>query len=234
MARVLSRELVPTAPWNRHWPLLLPWVGRRLRWRLARGPVSFTLQSLSVVPGWAGRLRSIRATVAEVEINAVRLDTVDVHARDVRLRYDAVTAGRVRLDVRLGQAGLDDLLETGMPYARISLTGDVGLAELRSRPRWGRVELEPDVDEGALLLRPRAVRFPSGRRWTRPAQMLPRLRIGAHVLLPGSRLLAARVEGDALRLTAEVDDLSVPLAGAPEPVPDLGRAAPEARPSVEW
>lgn len=219
MARVLSRELVPTAPWNRHWPLLLPWVGRRLRWRLARGPVSFTLQSLSVVPGWAGRLRSLRATVAAVEINDVRLDTVDVHARDVRLRYDAVTAGRVRLDVCLGQDGLDDLLESGLPYARVSLADGVGLAELRTRPRWGRVELDATVDDGALLLSPRAVRFPSGRRWTRPAHLLPRLRIGAHVLLPGSRLLSAAVVGGTLHLTAEIDDVDLPLSGAPEPLP---------------
>lgn len=219
MARVLSRELVPTAPWNRHWPLLLPWVGRRLRWRLARGPVAFTVQSLSIVPGWAGRLRSLRATVVEVEINAVRLDIVDVHALDVRLRYDAVTAGRVRLDVRLGQDGLDDIFESGLPYARISLSDDVGLAELRSHPRWGRVELEPAVDDGALLLRPRAVRFPSGRRWTRSAQLLPRLRIGAHVLLPGSRLLCAAVVDSTLQLTAEIVDVDLPYSGAPEPVP---------------
>jgi hypothetical protein len=218
MAHVLPRELVPTALWNRHWPLLLPAVGRRLKWRLGRGPISFTLQSLAVAPSLGGRLRSVRATVTDVDLEAVRLDQVLVVACDVRLRAASVLARHVELKVRLGQQGLDDLLEQGMPYAKLQLHGDVGRAELVAHPRWGQVELVPRVDDGGLVLHPTAVVTGSGSRWTAPAKALPRLRIGAHVLLPGSRLVDAEVSGDVLHLTAQLDDVTLPLRSRPEEV----------------
>jgi hypothetical protein len=212
MARVPSRELVPTAPWNRHWPLLLPAVGRRLKWRLGRGPISFTLQSLSVAPGLSGWLREVRLTASDVDVDHVRLESANVLARNVRLRSTSVVANHVELNVRLGQAGLDALLENGMPYAKLHLDGDVGRAELVAHPGWGHVELQPRVDDGSLVLEPVAV-VTGRRRWKAPVRALPRLRIGAHVLLPGSRLVGAVVHGDHLDLTAELEDVSLPLLG---------------------
>ena len=216
MALVLSRELVSTAPWNRHWPLLLPAVGRRLKWRLGHGSISFCLHSLAVTPSLSGRLRSVRAMVTDVDLKNVRLDQVHVVARDVRLRSAAVFAGHVELRVQLGQRGLDVMLESGMPYAKLHLDEGVGRAELVAHPRWGHVELIPAVDDGALVLKPTALVTPSGGRWTAPARALPRLRIGAHVLLPGSRLLHAEVSGQSLNLTAELEDVLLPLRGQGE------------------
>jgi hypothetical protein len=210
-------------PWNRHWPLLLPAVGKRLRWRWGRGPVSFRLESLSVLPGWAGRLRSVRATVVDVLLDnsgdgtgtsgkgTVQLDEVRVEARNVHVRATAVRIDHVELQVQLGQAGLDGLLDNGMPYARLHLADGVGLARLVSRPSWGHIELTPSVSDGGLVLLPTALVTGTGTRWPVAARLLPRLRIGADVLLPGARLLAADVVDDCLLLTAELDDVVLPL-----------------------
>ena len=87
------------------------------------------------------------------------------------------------------------------------------LAELVAHPGWGHVELTPRVDDGGLVLEPVAVVAGHGRRWSAPAKALPRLRIGSQVLLPGSRLLSAAVHGNHLDLTAELEDVSLPLLG---------------------
>jgi hypothetical protein len=205
------RALTPRALWNRHWPLLLPAVGRRLKWRLGRGPVTFTVHAVSVSPGLPGRLRSVRLTLVDVDVDQVRLDRVDVLAHGVRLRGTSVQAEHVELRLRLDQAGLDALIETGMPYAKLRLDGDVGRAELLAHPRWGHVELSPQVDEGGLVLHPTAVGTRAGGRWTGPARLLPRLRIGAEVLLPGSHVRAAEVRDGALHLEAEMEDVTLPL-----------------------
>src|SRR5206468_7060634 len=106
------------ALWRRHWPLLLPAVGRRLKWRLGRGPVAFTLESLSVSPGVFGRLRSVHLTVAEVDVNGVRLERVFVVARHVRLQGRSVLAQHVQMRAVMDQRSLDALLETGLPFAK--------------------------------------------------------------------------------------------------------------------
>jgi hypothetical protein len=216
MARVSPRDVVaryflPSALWDRHWPLLLPAVGRRLQWRLGRGPITFTLQSLAVSPGLLGRLRSVHLTANDVDIDGVRLERVTIVAQQVRLRGTSVFARHVELRVRMDQRGLDALLESGLPYAKLRLDGDVGRAELLAHPRWGHVELAPRVEDGGLILQPIAVGNGSRARWTAPAKLLPRLRIGSCVLLPGSRLTAAEVRDSELRLTAELEDLTMPL-----------------------
>jgi hypothetical protein len=230
-----SADAWSVLPWNRHWPLLLPAVGRRLRWRWGRGPVSFRLESLSAVPGWAGRLRSVRVTVTDVDLDPdpggdgkpVRLDEVRLEARDVRIRPSAVRIARVELQVRLGQAALDGMLDSGLPYASLQLAEGVGLARLISRPGWGHIELTPSVADGGLVLLPTALVTGAGARWTGPARLLPRLRIGADVLLPGSRLLSASIVEDQLLLTAELDDVTLPLlARSEEVVVDLRDATP--------
>jgi hypothetical protein len=211
MARVRARELVPGLPWRRHWPLLLPSVGQRLNWRLARGPVSFTLQSLAMTPSLTGRHRSVRVTASDVDVNGCRLEHVRLRARDVRLRPNALCAASVELVVTLNQDGLDALLENGLPYAKLHLDGDVGRAELVNRAGWGSVELQPQVDGDGLVLLPTAVRSPQGSRWSAPSRLLPRLRISSDVLLPGSRLMDAMVHDSRLHLTAELEDVQVPL-----------------------
>lgn len=227
MVGVLSRDSGPLAPWNRHWPVLLPAVGRRLRWRWGRGPVSFTLRSLSVVPSLPGRLRSVRLEVGEVEIDRVRLGTVRIAATDVRLRSTSLVAGHVELEVKLSQQGLDDLVGPGMPYAAVRLDGEVGRASLASRPDWAHVELTPEVRDGSLLLMPVAVVTGHGRRWAAPARLLPRLRIGSEVLLPGSRLTRVAVRDSTLHLDATMSDVEVPLiARRGEAVADLSEVRP--------
>jgi hypothetical protein len=195
-----------------------------LKWRLGRGPISFTLQSLSVAPGLSGRLREVRLTASDVDVEHVRLDSANVLARDVRLRSASVVANHVEVKVQLGQTGLDALLERGMPYAQLHLEGDVGRARLAAHPGWGQVELAAGVDDGSLMLEPIAV-VTGRRRWTAPARALPRLRIGAHVLLPGSRLVSASVHDDHLDLTAELTDVELPLLGERDVV-DLRDPAP--------
>ena len=97
---------VPTAPWNRHWPLLLPAVGRRLKWRLGRGPVSFTLQSLSVAPGLSGRLREVRADRLGRRRRRRSGSTGRTCWRaDVRLRGASVVANHVELQRAAGAGG---------------------------------------------------------------------------------------------------------------------------------
>jgi hypothetical protein len=230
-------------PWNRHWPLLHPSVGKRLRWRWGRGPVSFRLESLSVVPGWAGRLRSVRATATEVDLdpdpsgagNPVRLDEVHVQARNVRLRPTVIQLEHVELEVYLGQTGLDAMLDSGMPYARLQLRDGVGLARLVSHPGWGHIELTPSVADGGLVLLPTALVTGAGTRWPSAARLLPRLRIGADVLLPGSRLLSADIVDDRLRLTAELHDVTLPLLSRTddEVVVDLTDATTDGAVTVE-
>ncbi len=221
MARVRARELVPGLPWRRHWPLLLPSVGRRLKWRLARGPVSFTLQSLAMTPSLTGRHRSVHVTATEVDFNGFWLEHVQVRARDVRLRPNSLSAGRVKLEVTLNQDGLDGLLENGLPYAKLHLDGEVGRAELQGRPGWGSVELQPQVDADGLVLLPTAVCTPQGSRWSAPSRLLPRLRISSEVLLPGGRLTDAMVHDDRLHLSAELDDLQLPLFPRDEQEPSV-------------
>lgn len=230
MASLRARELVPGLPWRRHWPLLLPSVGRRLKWRLARGPVAFTLQSLEMTPSLTGRYRSVRATASDVVFNGFRLEHVRVRARDVLLRPNAVHAGSVELGITLNQQGLDALLENGLPYAKLHLDGEVGRAELLSRPAWGSVELQPQVDANGLVLVPTAVRSAQGSRWSAPSRLLPRLRIGSEVLLPGGRLTDALVHDDRLQLTAEIDDVQLPLfaRGEAPAVVDVSDGAPAA------
>jgi hypothetical protein len=228
MARVRARELVPGLLWRRHWPLLLPSVGQRLKWRLARGPVSFTLESLAMTPSLTGRHRSVRATASDVAFNGFQLEHVRLRARDVRLRPNSLTAAHVELVVTVNQDGLDALLENGLPYAKLHLDGAVGRAELQSRPGWGSVELQPQVDSDGLVLLPTAFRSPQGSRWSAPSRVLPRLRISSDVLLPGSRLLDAMVHDDRLQLTAELDDVQLPLFTrneAPAVVDVTGRSA---------
>lgn len=207
---LVTSALGDGSPWNRHWPLLLPAVGRRLKWRIGRGPVTFTVQSVSVSPGLFGRVRSVRVTVVDVELEQVRLERVDIVARGVRLQGSSVRTEHVELRLRLDQIALD-ALTAGMPYAKLRLEGSVGRAELVAHPRWGHVELSPQVDDGALVLHPTAVGTRSGGRWTAPARLLPRLRIGARVLMPGSRLTAAEVRDGVLRLEAEMEDVTIPL-----------------------
>jgi LmeA-like phospholipid-binding len=231
MARVRARELVPGLPWRRHWPLLLPSVGRRLKWRMARGPVSFTLQSVAMTPSLTGRHRSVRITASDVDFNGFWLEHVGVRARDVRLRPNCVCAGSVKLEITLNQDGLDGLLENGLPYAKLHLDGEVGRAELLARPGWGSVELQPQVDADGLVLLPTAVRTPQGSRWSAPSRLLPRLRISSEVLLPGGRLTDALVSDDRLHLTAEMDDLQLPVFSGGEisavvDVTDRSSAAP--------
>jgi hypothetical protein len=221
------REPVPHSLAKWHWPLLLPAVGRRLRWRLARGPVSFTLQSLAVAPSLSGKLRSVQVTATDVDYESVRLDRVLVLARDVRVRPFSVSVGSVELRIQFGQQGLDHLLENGLPYAKLHLDGDIGRAELVAHPGWGSVELAPRVDDGGLVLEPVAITR-QDKRWSAPARVLPRLRIGSEVLLPGSRLIAADVIDGRLHLTAELTDVTVPLLARADSsgVVDLTAGAP--------
>lgn len=167
-------------PWNRHWAVLLPAVGKRLRWRWGRGPLSFRLESLSIIPGWAGMLRSVRATAVEVDLatgtSKVRLDEVCIAARKVRLRTSSLHLEHVEVQVGMGQTGLDAMLDSGL-------------------------------------------------RWPAAARLLPRLRIGADVLLPGSRITAAAVVDDRLQLTAEMANVVLPLrTGRGEVVVDLNES----------
>jgi hypothetical protein len=211
-------ERVARTTWSKscraEWPLLLPAVGRRLRWRISRDPVSFVLQSLSVQPALSRRLRSVRLTVTDVLWSGVRLEQVHIVATGVRLHSAGVHAESVELRLQLAQEDLDELLESGLPYAKLHLDRDgFGRAELVSRPSWGHVELVPSVEEGGLVLLPQAVVDFQGRRWSVPARVLPRLRIGAEVLLPGARLTDARVWERRLHLTAEISDVDIPLRG---------------------
>jgi hypothetical protein len=222
MVGIPGWELISALPEQRHWPLLLPAVGRRLKWRLRHGPVTFTLQSVAVAPSLTGRLRSVRITATDVDLDTVRLEHVQVLARDVKLRPASVSAHHLELRVQLGQSGLDGLLETGLPYAKLRLDGAVGCAELVAHPQWGHVELSPEVDNGGLVLQPAAVVTWQGARWSAPAKLLPRLRIGAEVLLPGSRLTSAWVADSRLHLVAELQAVQIPLrSGSASTLVDL-------------
>jgi hypothetical protein len=167
---------------------------------------------VSVLPSLSGRLRAVRVHATDVDWAGVRLEQVRILARHVRLRAASVAAENVELQVELGQDALDEMLESGLPYAKLHLDSDgYGRAELSAHPEWGHVELAPAVDDGSLLLHPQAVVSRQGRRWAVPARVLPRLRIGAEVLLPGARLTEASVSEARLSLTAEVNDIDIPL-----------------------
>jgi hypothetical protein len=197
--------------------------GRRVDLRFAGRPVRLTVQSVAVSPTIrglsGGRLGQVCIAAADVEWESVRFERLEVTVHNLRVQplprggsRAGLQAGPVELSLTLGQDGLDALLQRGLRHVRLRTgPGEAAQAALAARPGWGCVELTPAVSRGALSLRPRAVVLPSGRRLQWPARLLPRLLVQADVLLPGSRLVVARVSEGCLELTAVIDRWPEPV-----------------------
>lgn len=180
------------------------------------------LRSLRAVPGWPGRWNAVRLVADEVNWGGVRLERLEIRAGVVRLGRSGVDARSMQLEVTVAEDAVDELLESGLPYARLELADD-GLAHAmyRRRPGLGRITLTPAVRDGALMLVPTAVTTAGGTRLPAPAWVLPRLRIAPDVLLPGSRLTGVQIARGLLHLQAEMPRLVLPI-----PTPRLGLRKP--------
>jgi hypothetical protein len=195
----------------------LPLEGRRIDVRFAGRPVRLTVLSVEVSPTIrglsGGRFGRVHVAATDVEWESVRFERLEVTAHNLRVqpvprggRRAGLHAGPIEVSLALGQDGLDALLGRGLRHVRLRAgPGEAAQAALAARPGWGCVELAPAASGGALSLHPRALLLPSGRRLRWPARLLPRLLVRADVLLPGSRLVVARVSEGFLELTAVID-----------------------------
>jgi len=189
-------------------------VGKAVSFGDGQNTVGFTLTSLDAS---VGQMAAVTGQVDDVSLRAdrvtwrsFRFERVSVRLGNYHTRFGVrpvVVAAPIDVSAVLTGEALDAVLAGAVPTCRCEITpaGELRLHWSR-RPRWGYVQVMPDVEDGCLVLRPRAAgrgkrawRLP---RWPvpfRPGLRLPdTVRFTGVELVPGA--LVAHLRVDAWRL----------------------------------
>lgn len=239
--------------------LLHQLVGRRLTLRYGGGDVVLTVQLVEAATMSAGlaagHLGEVRLAATDLSWPGGRLERVAVTADDVRLRTPALATDVILAAVSVDIAATIDAeqLSGWLPVRRrvdLRIGSDGVLrAALRSAPWLGGIELEPQVSESEIWLRPRAVRM--GRRLRLPIwlpayrlrlpQLPHRMRVTAVECGPATitvsgviprweRALSATVVAQLLARPASLSEpVGVQSSGEPARAAATGEATPPSR-----
>ena len=178
-------------------------IGRAVSFGEDQDTVAFTLTSLEATVGQAaavsGQADDVSLRADHVTWRSVRFERVSVrlgnyHTR-LRSRPVVVTAP-IDVSAALTGEALGAVLLRVAPSWCCEIAGDGDLRLRRSRrPDWGYVRVVPEVESGALVLRPRALGL--GRHsWRLPGWLVPlrhRLSLPDHVRLTGVDVAAGEV-----------------------------------------
>jgi hypothetical protein len=196
-------------------------LGRRVTVRAGASDVEMTLVEIdfrvdSVGLGQA-RMGDVRLVAEDVDVPDYPLERLTLVCRDVRmssLPMPTLVAGSVEVSVAASAAALRNRVAELRPDI-LAEPGEDGYLLLRSakRPRWGHLRVEPGIDDGLILLRPRALGFgPFGiglPRWLRP------ITIPVPDLPNGLRLTGVEVDNGELILHGLADQWRERLSSVP-------------------
>lgn len=185
-------------------------IGTAVSFGDGQNSVGFTLTSLEAS---VGQMAAVTGQVDDVSLRAdsvtwrsFRFESVFVRLGNYHTRFGVrpvVVAAPIDVCAVITGEALDAVLNRAMPAWRCEITPAGELCLRRSRrPHWGYLQVLPDVDGGALVLRPCAVG--RGRRAWRlprsPVPYRPRLRLPGTVrftsveLTPGKLVAHLRVD----------------------------------------
>jgi hypothetical protein len=181
-------------------------LGRRVTATVGDNVVELTLTRLDYEADTfalaTGRLGDVRVVAEDVTWPETPFKTVVLLAKDVRFRSlptPTVKPASMEIEIVVSADVVTRMAAESRPGVVVS-PGYGGMVEVRwaRHPRWGFVELEPSVEESAVLLRPRVLRV-AGRRFRLPRRLKP-IELDLPEFPPGLRLVTVEPRGDELAL----------------------------------
>lgn len=189
-------------------------IGRSVAMGVGANRVAFTLSSLQATAGpiaaAAGQADDVAIAAENVAWGTHQFESVSVRLGNLHTRVRTkprLVAAPIDVSMVAKAEAVREALATATPAVRVEIT-DAGQVRVRvsSHPHVGWVEVQPQVRNGRLVVRPTGMSR-GGRLWRLPGRLMP---IHPRVHLPDTvRITAVHVRPGALEVGLRVDEWSL-------------------------